>query len=370
MNEATAKRIFEHGFSYIFDEIEDYAVIILDQDGFIQTWNIGAEKLKGYSATEIIGKNFSIFYPKQELQNGLPIDLLEQARLDGKARHEGWRVRKDGSKFYGNILITAIHDDNRDVVAFIKVTRDMTEARRSADILKRYNEELIAKNKEMEQFTYITSHDLRQPLNTIGSLLEILEKDFEKDFSEESRYFLKAIGASVERMKVLIKSLLDYSRIGVKRKLEMVDCNGLVHSVLEDLISPNDKRNVELHISALPSIRCYALELRLLFQNLIGNAIKYGRNSLKTTVSIEARKIDDGWEFSVQDNGIGIDSRYFDKIFSLFYRLHRDEEYEGIGIGLSHCAKIIELHKGKIWVESELGVGSKFIFYIPESIEI
>ncbi|EPG75423.1 PAS domain S-box protein [Leptospira fainei serovar Hurstbridge str. BUT 6] len=370
MNEATAKRIFEYGFSRIFDEIEDYAVLILDRTGFIQTWNIGAEKLKGYSASEIIGKNFSIFYPEEEQEKGLPNELLELARRDGKARHEGWRIRKDGSKFFGNILITAIHDDDRDVVAFIKVTRDMTEARRAADILKRYNEELIAKNKEMEQFTYITSHDLQQPLNTIGSLLEILKKDFAKDFSEESGYFLKSIGGSVERMKVLIKSLLDYSRIGVKRKLEMADCDELVRSVIGDVLSPADKKNVELYISPLPSIRCYSLELRLLFQNLISNAIKYKKKSSKAIVRIDARKVDNGWEFSVQDNGIGIDSKYFDRIFSLFYRLHRDEEYEGIGIGLSHCAKIIELHKGRIWVESEPGVGSRFIFYIPEFIEI
>lgn len=238
------------------------------------------------------------------------------------------------------------------------------EKRRLAELAVAHKE-LEQKNKELGQFAYIASHDLQEPLRTITGFVDLL-KDYCQDKSnEEAKQYIDFISQGTFRMTALIKGLLDYSRIGRNKELSLVDCNDVLQNVREDLASSIQEANATLDIGELPKIKGYEIELRLLFQNLIINAIKFRRKNTSPEMMISAEKESGYWKFCVRDNGIGIATEHKERIFSIFQRLHTKNEYEGTGIGLSHCQKIVDLHGGKIWVDSSADQGSSFYFTIP-----
>ncbi|MEO6327407.1 MAG: two-component regulator propeller domain-containing protein [Ginsengibacter sp.] len=241
-------------------------------------------------------------------------------------------------------------------------------ARQEADKARletdRANAALEKKNKELEQFAYIASHDLQEPLRTTSSFVKLLQKHYQAQADEKTdKYFTFVLDAS-DRMKELIKNLLDFSRIGNKKELEQVDCNGVLNNVLADLGVAISEAKADVTYTSLPVITGYPTELKQLFQNLITNAIKFRKEGVAPQINISVKQIPGYWEFSFKDNGIGIEEKYNEKIFVIFQRLHTRAEYEGTGIGLSHCKKIVELHKGEIWVKSTPGQGSTFHFTI------
>jgi len=226
------------------------------------------------------------------------------------------------------------------------------------------NKELERKNKELEQFAYIASHDLQEPLRTTSSFVEIIQKQYRGQLDQRADKYFNYILEASDRMKLLIKNLLDYSRIGSKKELEQVDCNKTLHDVLADLGVAINNAKADIQHKPLPVINGYPTEIKQLFQNLIINAVKFQKKGVAPQIRISVEKIEDNWQFAFEDNGIGIEKEHSEKIFNIFQRLHTRAEYEGSGIGLSHCKKIVELHKGKIWVVSEPGEGSTFHFTI------
>ncbi|MBB3697243.1 GHKL domain-containing protein [Flammeovirga yaeyamensis] len=230
-----------------------------------------------------------------------------------------------------------------------------------------YIKKLEQNNKEQEQFIYITSHDLQEPLNTISSFTSILKDKYSSVLDETGKKCVNYIHLSSQRMSTLIKDLLEYGRIGRRLILEEVDCNLLVKEVLEDLHQKIEANNASILINDLPMVNVIKNEFGLLFQNLISNAIKFGPIDDHPIIEINAVRKQNSWVFSVKDNGIGIDQQHHNKIFIIFQRLHSSHEYKGTGIGLAHCKKIVDLHHGKIWVESTLGKGTTFYFEIPIS---
>ena len=226
------------------------------------------------------------------------------------------------------------------------------------------NEELERKNKELEQFVYIASHDLREPLRTTTSFVQLLERQYKGQFDEKADMYLQYIIDSSERMKVLIDDLLDYSRIDKQREAESVDCGLLLKEVLTDLNMAIQETNAVITTSPLPVLNVYRTQVKQLFQNLVFNAIKFRQKDIAPSINISVTAQDDYWKFSIKDNGIGIDPKNQDRVFGMFQRLHSRKEYEGSGIGLAFCKKIVELHQGTIWVESEVGKGSIFHFTI------
>lgn len=228
------------------------------------------------------------------------------------------------------------------------------------------NRELEQKNKELEQFAYVASHDLQEPLRTTSSFSELLQRQYKGKLDEKADKYLTFINQSSDRMKVLIQDLLDYSRIGRKKELEQVDCNIILKEVLADIDVAIKETQAEINFCRLPVIKGSATEIKQLFQNLIINAIKFRRENESPVINICARKKNRYWEFSCRDNGIGISDEHSERIFIIFQRLHTRSEYEGSGIGLAHCKKIVEMHGGKIWLESEPSCGSTFYFTIPE----
>lgn len=226
--------------------------------------------------------------------------------------------------------------------------------------------ELERKNKELEQFAYVASHDLQEPLRTTTGFVEALRKQYRGMLDEHADRYLDYIAQSSDRMKTLIKDLLDYSRIGREKQFVKVDCNVVLTEVLADLDSVIRESKAIIKADELPVISAYPTEFKLLFQNLITNAIKFRRPGVSPMVGISARSENGHWKFAVHDNGIGIDPGHQDRIFIIFQRLHNRSDYEGSGIGLAHCKKIVELHGGTIWVESSPGKGSTFYFTIAE----
>jgi len=233
--------------------------------------------------------------------------------------------------------------------------------------LAQANKDLERKNIELEQFAYIASHDLQEPLRTTSSFVGLLQKQYHGKLDEKADKYLTYILESSGRMRVLIKNLLDYSQIGNKKELEQVDCNKMLHNVLADLGIAINEAGADIKSDSLPVINGYATELKQLFQNLITNAIKFKKEGASPEINISVHKNGSYWQFAFKDNGIGIEEKYNEKIFVIFQRLHSRTEYEGSGIGLSHCKKIVELHKGRIWVESTPGSGSTFSFTIKEN---
>jgi PAS domain S-box-containing protein len=374
-NEALKKS--EERYIKMTEEVQDYAIILLDVDGTILNWNKGAQNIKGYTENEIIGQNFSVFYLEEDRKNNLPEKLIRMAGEEGRAMNEGLRKRKDGTTFWGSIVITALHDENNRVIGFTKVTRDLTERKTAEDKMRQHAAELEVKNRQLEQFAYIASHDLQEPLRKIQTFVEILEKKIDNE-EVRNRYYAK-IATSAKRMGQLIQSVLNYSRLSQTRELLLpTDLNIVLENVLADYELLIEEKKAVIRYDRLPIIQGIELLLGQLFSNLIGNALKF--SDTEPLISITWRIIDgqelkkllpaedpsgNYLELTFKDNGIGFDQQYSEKIFNIFQRLNSREEYAGTGLGLALCKKIVEHHRGYIHAKSELGRGASFFVYLP-----
>ena len=221
------------------------------------------------------------------------------------------------------------------------------------------------KNKELEEFAYVASHDLQEPLRTVRSFVDLLRKQFGTELDDNADQYMYYITNATDRMNELIKGLLDFSQIGKRRELKTVDCNVIIKDIIADTNNLIKNTKTEIKYNNLPCVRAYETELRQLFQNLLNNAIKFRKPNVVPLVEVYCKEKNDMWEFGVRDNGIGIEPKYKDRIFRMFQRLHTRDKYEGTGIGLAHCKRIVEIHGGSIWMESEFGKGSVFHFTIP-----
>jgi len=236
--------------------------------------------------------------------------------------------------------------------------------------LQEFNEELKRSNKDLEQFAYIASHDLKEPLRIIGNFSGLLARAYKNELDEDAFQYIHFIEDGARRMSNLINSLLTYSRVGRKEtKFRDIDLNKLVAIKLFDLSAVIEERNAKVITSKLPTIFGEPEQIGMVFYNLINNAIKFNKNETPTvTVKVETTANNDFWQFSVTDNGIGIEPKYQQQIFEIFRRLHGKQAYEGTGIGLSVCQKIVFRHGGKIWLKSELGQGTTFYFTINKHL--
>jgi len=367
----------EERYRSLVEQVLDYGIFMLDEKGRIISWNEGARRIKGYSAEEIIGKHFSIFYTEEDILNNKPPNELRIARNVGKYEEEGWRVKKDGSKFWANVVITAVFNDKGILIGFSKVTRDLTEKKNAEKAVKESydqmrlltrqlqatNSELTYANQELEQFTSIVSHDLQEPIRTIKSFLQLI--DMKLDASQEvdlKNYISKAINAA-NRMKELIQNLLHYSQLDKNDVIsEDVNVNELIGEALQNLKSSIDTSKANITVeNELDYVKGDRVQLLQLIQNLLSNAVKFTAKT-NPRVTIRARKENGEAVFSIVDNGIGIAADDQSKIFEIFRRLNTKHNYPGTGIGLAICKKIVSRHRGKIWPESESGKGTTFHF--------
>ena len=233
--------------------------------------------------------------------------------------------------------------------------------------IEKMNSKLISANSEVEQFAYIASHDLQEPLKTISNYASLFSKKYKGSLDKEAVQYLDVIKNATGRMQLLIKDLLDYSRVGNDKTKTQIDCNILLNDMLSDMDQSIIESGAQVRLKNLPIISGYLSGIKSLFQNLTSNAIKFRKKDGHPVIRFSAESKEKEWLFSVKDNGIGIEKIYYDKLFIIFQRLHTKAEYSGTGIGLAQCKKIVEQHGGTIWVESELGKGSTFYFTIPKT---
>ncbi|MBQ4820298.1 PAS domain-containing sensor histidine kinase [Aquimarina sp. MMG016] len=346
------------------------AMILVDKKGVIKLVNTQTEKLFRYHRDELLGQKIEILLPS-EVRDNHPKYRKEfsknpEIRSMGAGR-DLYAIDRDKNRFPVEIGLNPIEtNDGKMVLASVI---DITSRKKAEEASAKYTKKLENKNKELEQFTFIASHDLQEPLKSITGLTEILTEEYSNILDDEGRESFAFLNESTERMKQLITALLDYSRLGQKSEIEDINCNDILDNVIKDLASSISEANVKFEIDSLPLIKGYKTELRLLFQNLISNAIKFRKIDSPTLIKISSENQKKMWQFKIQDNGIGIDMKFTNKIFTIFQQLNSKEEYPGSGIGLSHCKKIIDLHDGDIWVESEPGKGSIFYFTINSNLQ-
>ena len=344
-------------------ETANDAIISGDSQGSIIHFNKAAERAYGYQESEVVGTPITSLMPRRfqdACAQGLARFLASgESRVIGKTVELTGR-RKDGSEFAIEMSLASWKTKGQ--TFFTSIIRDITERKQAQDALAAKVAELALSNKELEQFAYVASHDLQEPLRMITSYTSLLSKRYAGKLDQDADEFIGFAVDGAKRMQSLINDLLAYSRVGTKKKeLAPTNCEAVLTAILKALDMAVQDAAATITHDKLPTVMADATQLGQLFQNLIGNALKY-RNSKPPVIHIGCRRDGDHWLFSVQDNGIGIDSKFAEKIFIIFQRLHTREEYAGTGIGLAVCKKIVERHGGKIWVESELGHGSMFCF--------
>jgi PAS domain S-box-containing protein len=274
--------------------------------------------------------------------------------------------RKDGTTVWTEVTFSFIRDENQRPTGILGVARDITNRKRAEETLNKTMAELERSNKDLEQFAYVASHDLQEPLRMVSSYTQLLSQHYEGQLDEKAKKFMDYARDGAVRMQGLINDLLTYSRVGTRGKpLETADAHALLGEAIRNLAAMIEENRAIITNDDLPTVRADASQLIQVFQNLISNAIKFQReNGPHIHVSAQNKRRE--WVFSIRDNGIGIDRQYADRIFIIFQRLHTRQEYPGTGIGLALCKRIVERHGGKIWFESEPGKGTTFFFTIPK----
>ena len=484
-----ALRDSEEKYRILLDGVQDYAIIMLDPRGKVVSWNAGAERIKGYTSEQIIGQNFSCFFPPGDIKRGRPEEILRMTAASGRHEEQVMRVRRDGSRFLGSVTFTALHDPAGNLRGFSEISRDLSESKESekryrglleaapdamvvvnqggeivllnvqaekqfgyhrdelvghkvkniipegfaerliadalrsaedalaqqigtgielygrrkdgsdfpieimlsplesaegilvtaairdittrkkaeVDLLQKVDE-LNRSNEELGQFAYVASHDLQEPLRMVASYTQLLSRRYKGKLDSDADEFIFFAMDGASRMQRLIQDLLAYSRVGTKgRDLLDTSSEEALEQAVINLRGAVEESGALVTHDPLPTVLADEMQLIQLFQNLVGNAIKYQSPGVPRVHISAAKNGGKKWIFAVQDNGLGIDSEYFGKIFGMFQRLHKREEFAGTGIGLAICKKIVERHGGNISVESQPGHGSTFRFDLAES---
>lgn len=396
-------------YRLLIEGVKDYAIFALDPDGYILTWNPGAERLKGYTASEIVGKHFSVFYPADDLEAGKPGRELEVAIATGQVEDEGWRLRKDGSRFWANVLITALRDETGVLIGFAKVTRDLSErraaeqrsleaarevaaqqaARAAADLrtqeihalaeqlriqaeqLERQSIAANSANRVKSEFLAAMSHELRTPLNAIGGYAQLMEMGIGGTVTPEQHDHLTRIQRSQQHLLGIINDILNFSRIEagqVDYNIGPVAICDLVESVVamiapqagaKDISLTMDRHEASLMLQADPQ------KVQQIVLNLLSNAVKF--TPAGGTIGISCSLTGNELALSVRDSGIGIPANQLEDIFAPFMQVGRSlaTPKEGTGLGLAISRDLARGMKGRLTVESREGEGSTFTLTLP-----
>ena len=364
-----ALRRSEELFRSLVTGVEDYAIFLLDAEGRVASWNAGAERIKGYRAWEILGAPSAKFYTEEDQAAKRPGARLKEAEEKGHAEDEGWRVRKDGSKFWANVVMTALRDDGGNLIGFSKITRDITERKRTQEELIFAKEEAERSNRFKDQFLSTMSHELRTPLNAVVGFSDLLTEEHYGPLNERQKRYVNHIQTGGKHLLRLINDILDLSKIEAGRLQLMIEDVGVRTALIEvlDTMRPlADKKSQTLaeHSAAELCVRADPTRFRQMLMNLVGNAIKFTPEGGR--IELSAQEMGETVRVDVRDNGPGIPAEEQQRIFEAFYRLGRSEKaIEGTGLGLAITRRLVELHGGHLGIESKPGEGSCFFFTLP-----
>jgi PAS domain S-box-containing protein len=359
-----------HLIKTIIDSMNDAISLIDTRDFTIISVNSAFVRAYGFSdESEIIGKHcYEVTHRRSDVCTA-PDDicpLSETVRSGGHISVDHIHYGKRGEKIYAEVSTSPITDENGKVTQVVHVSRDITERKRAEQDRERLLADIARSNRELEQFAYVASHDLQEPLRMVASYIGLLERKYKGKLDKKADTYIHFAVDGALRMQKLIDGLLAYSRVASRgQPFLSVDLNRIYEDTVANLSAAITDSGARITKSDLPVLLADETQMLQLFQNLIGNAIKFARSGTPPEVRVAAGKQGKEWIFSVQDNGVGIEQKYFDQVFQIFRRLHSQQEYAGAGIGLAVCKKIVERHGGRIWVESKLGQGTTFFFTIP-----
>jgi PAS domain S-box-containing protein len=352
-------------FRLLVESVRDYAIFHLDTEGVIRSWNIGAERIKGYKADEIIGEHFSIFYPEADIVDDKPARELRIATDEGKYEEEGWRIRKDGSTFWANVVITALRDRSGELVGFAKVTRDLTERKQAEE----HRAKLLAAEEAVairDEFMRIAAHELKTPLTGAKMGVQILRRSFRNTKPTSGQQLaLDTVGAQIEKLTTLVGRLLDTTRMeagALPLERTEVDLVELVRAGADHWRAISAKHEIVVTCgpgSLVASVDTVRIEEVL--SNLIDNAIKYSPAGGPVEVGLDR----DGGSaiITVRDHGIGVAPEHRSRLFERFYQAHPDRS--GMGLGLHITRSFVEIHGGTITAEFPEDGGTRFVVRLP-----
>jgi len=369
-------RIEQHAITSAFlssiVESSDDAIIGKDLTGKVVSWNAGAERIFGYTADEMVGSSIERLVapdrPDEERR------ILENANRGETRLYETVRIRKDGTSVDLSLAVSPIRDAQGNIVGVSSIARDITDRKRAEEQILRLNAELehrvqmrtaelTAANQELEAFTYSVAHDLRAPLRHIDAFTRILQEDFAGSFPPEAAQLLDTIRRGSENMSHLVNDLLNLAHVGRQEmKNERTSLNLLIEEVIGELKRELAEREIEWRVAELPVVEGDPGLLKQVFANLLANSAKYTRPRQQAVIEIGLRVMNDEPVIYVRDNGVGFNMKYADKLFGVFQRLHRAEEFEGTGVGLAIVERVVKRHGGHIWAEAELDKGATFYF--------
>ncbi|PYP54345.1 MAG: hypothetical protein DMD39_01595 [Gemmatimonadetes bacterium] len=363
-------------YQLMIDSVRDYAIFMVDPNGHVASWNQGAERIKGYSSDEIIGQHFSVFYTREAIERGYPQRALDIAARDGTFEEEAYRLRKDGSLFWASVVITAVRDENDNLIGFAKVTRDLTE-RRNAEQRARAEARRLAEseaaNTAKTEFLAAMSHELRTPLNAIGGYTELLTLGLGGPVSSQQADYLDRIRRSQQHLMGIISDLLNFSRIEAGQITYDIAPISLLH-VIEaavKLVEPQaEAKAVSLEIDVTET-GCVALGDRAkvdqILLNLLSNTIKF--TGPEGTVKVQCAASANVASINVIDTGVGIPADKLETIFEPFVQLGRSlsSAHEGMGLGLAISRDLARAMNGDLTVRSTVGVGSTFTLNLPRA---
>ena len=367
-------------FELLVSELEDFVIVLIDDDSAFSSWHPGVQRLFGYTQEEFIGQHLSILMPEPDRSKGASARELDCATRHGRSSDTRTLVRKDGQEVYVDGVTVALYKPDGTRAGFGKVIHDLTETQ-SAQVhllsaqtelkaanqnLERIRIELERSNEELQEFAQIASHDLSAPLTSTRWLVDLLKMKHSEHLDDVGRQCLAQISGGLERMSALVEAVLAHAQAGrtAISSSESTPAEQALYEALDNLRSEIAISGAEIKHGPLPELRVAAQPLCQLFQNLLSNALKYRKSDAPPVVEVTATRDYASWRICVRDNGIGIEPQYFERIFVPLQRLH-GQEIAGSGIGLATCKKIVTRAGGRIWVESEPGKGSSFYFVLP-----
>lgn len=358
----------------LLSHLDEFVIVLCDTSGRFTSWHPGVLAQFGYSADEFVGQNLVLLYPSADRNERVERELATAAEK-GRASDTTWLAKKSGETIWVDGVTVALRAPDGALLGFGKVLNDVTSRLRGQNDLEAANErmrrmthELTRSNQELEEFARIASHDLRAPLTTTRWLTDLLSFRHSSKLDEEGRTCLQQIARSLERMTGLVDAILAHAQVGQTAisSVEETDTEAAMTIALENLGGDIVMSNAAIRYETLPPVAVQPQALTQLFQNLVGNAIKYRRPGVRPEIRITGRRDSDRCIFAIEDNGIGIENEWKERIFLPLER--RSEKASGSGLGLATCKKIVTRAGGEIWVESEVGVGSTFFFTLPTRV--
>ena len=351
----------ERLLALLVDDAAAYGVIVMDAQGIIRRWNAGAERIFGFTAEEVCGKRAEPLFIPEDRELGMPRRELQHAARTGQAEDERWHQHKDGRRIWLSGITWALKDEEGRLIGYSKVVRELTVRKNTADELK-------AAASRLQQFAYIASHDLDEPLRMVCSFLELVASRTKGKLDAEAEEYLGYARTGAQRMKKILTDVIESSRVGVDRKLlAPSDLNSIVDAAVGFMKRTVEAADATVTHSGLPVATVVATQIEQVFQNLISNAIKF-RSEAPPLIFVDCDEGAGEYHFTVRDNGVGIPAHRLERIFEVYPRVVTADDYPGTGLGLAICRRIVERHLGRIWIESESGKGTTVHFTISKAL--